>query len=106
MTQDRIVSRCGCCGYHQPGNHDAACPFRGPDHPGGPLLTDEEIEFVRSAGQLWNLLCALVPAGPTREADLGEAVVHIHALQHMVMAQAAARAYPTLFRELGRTVRQ
>jgi len=33
--------------------------------------------------------------------DWTEAAQRIHGLQHMVMAQAAARAFPHLYRELG-----
>ena len=42
--------------------------------------------------------------GPTRAADVGEFVRHIHAIQHMIMAQAAARAYPAEFRLLGESL--
>lgn len=53
------------------------------------------------AGQLWNKLCKVVGDGPTRKADLGELVIHIHAIQQAVMSQAAARAHPDQFRLLG-----
>lgn len=66
------------------------------------LLTDDERAAIHAAGELWGQLCQIVGDGPTREADLGELVVHIHAIQQAVMAQAAARAYPELFRPLGR----
>jgi hypothetical protein len=69
------------------------------------LLTPDEHEAVRLAGELWNALCRIPAGGPTHDADLRELCAHIHAIQHAVMAQAAARAYPTLYRPLGGTLR-
>lgn len=66
-----------------------------------PLLTDAERAAIQKAGDLWGDLCAIVADGPTRDADLAELIVHVHAIQHTVMAQAAARAYPEEFRRLG-----
>jgi len=68
------------------------------------LLTTEEREFVSRLGSLWNDLCMIVDRGATRRSDLDEAIVHVHALQHLVMAQAAARAYPNEFRRLGSVI--
>lgn len=65
------------------------------------LLTAAEHEIVDLAGQLWNKLCKVVGDGNSRESDLGEAVVHIHAIQQFVLSQAAARAYPDRYRPLG-----
>lgn len=39
----------------------------------------------------------------TRETDINEAMHYIHALQNMVLSQAAARAYPSKYRLMGRT---
>jgi hypothetical protein len=69
-----------------------------------PLLTDDERAAIRMAGELWGVLCALVDDGPTRSADLGELILHVHAIQHAVMSQAAARAYPDELRRLGSTL--
>lgn len=69
------------------------------------LLTDRERQAARRAGELWGDLCAIVGDGPTRDADLHELVVHIHAIQHAIMSQAAGRAYPAEFRLLGSTLR-
>ncbi len=69
-----------------------------------PLLTDAEHQVIRLAADLWNALCAAVPDGPTRSADMGELCGHIHAIQHAVMANAAARAFPDLYRRLGSTI--
>lgn len=68
------------------------------------LLTDAERAVIRKAGDLWGDLCAVVETGPTRDADLHELIVHVHAIQHTVMAQAAARAYPDEFRRFGVTL--
>lgn len=68
------------------------------------FLTGAEQAALGLAAQLWNDLCALTGPGATRQRDLDEAVVHIHAIQHMVMANAAARAYPSLYRPLGGTL--
>jgi hypothetical protein len=75
------------------------------EEPENPLLTPAEHAVIDRLGQTWGDICALVEDGPTREADLRELVVHIHALQHAVMAQAAARAYPTSYRRLGSSLR-
>lgn len=65
------------------------------------FLTADERQFVRQAGELYNLACTIVGSGDTRSADVTEFAFHIHGLQHLVMAQAAARAYPGEFRLLG-----
>jgi hypothetical protein len=70
------------------------------------LLTEDEDTAIQAAGHLWNLLCKIVGDGPTRGADLNEMVVHVHAVQHFVMAQAAARAYPNRYRLAGGTIEE
>lgn len=65
------------------------------------LLNESEHAIIEAAGMLWNAICVAIPQGPTRDADLGELVVHIHAIQHTFMANAAARAYPQRYRCLG-----
>lgn len=65
------------------------------------LLTDDEHEFVEQLGRAWNLLCDVVGSGSSRSGDLAEAATHVHALQNLVLAQAAARAYPDRYRLLG-----
>jgi hypothetical protein len=54
--------------------------------------------------ELANAFGRIVGRERTRMHDLAEAVHHIHALQHTIMAQAAARAYPERFRLLGGTL--
>jgi hypothetical protein len=68
------------------------------------VLTPDEHRAIQQAGVLWGTLCAVVADGPTRTADLAELIVHVHAIQHAVMAQAAARAHPDLYRLLGSTL--
>lgn len=68
------------------------------------ILTDAERAAIQKAGELWGDLCAIVAPGSTRTADLDELIIHIHAIQHAVMAQAAARAYPDELRLLGSTI--
>jgi hypothetical protein len=70
------------------------------------LLTQEEHDVVQLAGELWGEICRVIPDGPTREADLRELIIHIHAIQHAVMANAAARAYPDAYRPLGLTIEE
>jgi hypothetical protein len=69
------------------------------------VLTEAEHEAMRMTADLWNHLCsAVVRGGGTRSGDLAELAAHIHGIQHAVMAQAAARAYPDLYRPLGGSV--
>jgi hypothetical protein len=69
------------------------------------LLTPAEHAALRDAGLLYTFIATNVMAdGPTREDDLAELRAPIHAIQRMVLAQAAARAFPEEFRLLGRLV--
>lgn len=87
--------------------HIVACPSRtrAQEATGQPLvaelLTPAEHAAVAKAGELWNDLCAIVADGPARAGDLSELIFHIHAIQRAVLKQAAARAYPDLYRLLG-----
>lgn len=69
-------------------------------------LTPLELKVIEDLGNIWNDLCQVVDGGVTRDADLNEAVHHIHALQKMIMGQAAARAYPSRLRLLGGMIQQ
>lgn len=69
------------------------------------LLTENEHLAIQAAGDLWGMITAIVEEGPPRESDLAELIIHIHAIQHAVMANAAARAYPTQLRRLGATLK-
>jgi hypothetical protein len=68
------------------------------------LLTEAEHRAIDYTAALWHELGEIVGPGPSRAVDLRELVVHIHAIQHAVMSQAAARAYPDRFRLLGGTL--
>lgn len=72
----------------------------------GELLTAAEHAVVEKLGELWGELCAIVDDGRTRDHDCFELVVHVHALQNAVLAQAAARAYPDTYRRLGSSLRE
>lgn len=65
------------------------------------LLTPDEHRAVAMAAELWGQLRVITADGPAREGDLSELVFHIHAIQRAVLKQAAARAYPDLYRLLG-----
>lgn len=67
------------------------------------MLTPKEHEAMTASGRLWGLLTEITGNEPTRAADLNELVVHIHAIQHAIMSQAAGRAYPQEYRLLGET---
>ncbi len=69
------------------------------------LLTDLEHQTLTDLGAVWGQLCKIGGTGPTRPEDLTEAMIHIHALQNLVMAQAAARAYPDRYRLAGESLR-
>jgi len=68
-------------------------------------LADEEREAIRLAGALYTLIqdriCGI---GVTREADLAELRGKVHDIQRLIMAQAAARAYPDELRLMGEVV--
>ena len=69
------------------------------------LLTADEREAVRLAGQLYTLIAGhVVTDGPTRDDNLAEVRAAVHLIQRAVLAQAAARAYPLEFRLLGAVI--
>lgn len=76
-----------------------------PPTPEPGLLTADEHAVMEITADLWNGLCRIAGRGKTREADLTEACAHVHAIQHMILAQAAARAYPEHYRLLGESLR-
>lgn len=69
-------------------------------------LVDVELRAMDLTGNLMVLLTQIVGDGPTREADIREAAYRVHALQNMILAQAAARVYPDRYRLLGETLRE
>lgn len=54
-------------------------------------MTEAELNACRLLGEAWNAMLACGIAN-------SEAAAHIHALQHAVMAQAARRMHPEIFR--------
>jgi DNA-binding GntR family transcriptional regulator len=71
------------------------------------LLTPDEHEAVRQAGLLYTMIAGRIIAdGPTRDHDLAEIRAAIHLIQRAVLAQAAARAFPREFRQLGTVIAQ
>jgi hypothetical protein len=68
------------------------------------LLTDAERKALKMTGELANLVHREVITGPQAANDWNEFAMRIHAVQHMIMAQAAARAYPDEFRLLGNAI--
>ena len=66
------------------------------------LLTEAEQRAMDLTAELAGLLIGdVIGAGASRHGDVSEMVAHIHGIQHAIMAQAAARAYPDRYRLLG-----
>lgn len=65
------------------------------------LLTPDEHRAMDLTAELWGQLCAVAGDASSRRQDLAELATHIHAIQHAVLAQAAARAYPDRYRLMG-----
>lgn len=69
------------------------------------MLTRDEKYAIDLTVELSNLVIQdIIGQGETREGDVREFVAVMHNLQRMIMAQAAARAYPEHYRLLGYTV--
>jgi hypothetical protein len=68
-------------------------------------LSEIELRAMACTAELANLLGKVVGNDRTRAHDLAELVHHVHAIQHAVMAQAAARVYPAMFRRLGEVLK-
>ncbi|GIH95344.1 hypothetical protein ACFFMN_23570 [Planobispora siamensis] len=67
-------------------------------------LTPDELDALSLTADLAGRLALIVGEGRSRAHDLNELLVHVHAIQHAVMAQAAARIYPERFRLLGEEI--
>lgn len=63
-------------------------------------LTPAEHKALELTAGLWNHIIQEV-MGDDGLNDSRELALHIHNIQHMIMAQAAARAYPEKYRLLG-----
>lgn len=67
-----------------------------------PLMTDAEHRAMDLTAQLWDLMVTeVIEDGPAADQDRREFAAQIHAVQHTIMAQVAARAYPDKYRTLG-----
>lgn len=64
-------------------------------------LTMTEQHLLELLGKVHNEFTYVVGRGPSRMQDLTEVCNHVHALQNMVLAQTAARAYPDRYRLMG-----
>jgi hypothetical protein len=69
------------------------------------LLTLAEHHAMKLAAELMGYVAReIIGDGMSRRQDLAELAIHVHGIQNMVMAQAAARAYPDRYRLLGDTL--
>jgi DnaJ-class molecular chaperone len=100
-TSGEMVECSRCSGE---GSLDERWELIGDPDPG--LLTSDELLAMDISARLSNVLLGLIGNGPTSDYDAGEAVANIHAIQHTIMSQAAARSYPKLFRQLGGVIQK
>lgn len=73
-------------------------PEKGPTHE---LLNKDELEALDLLATVAGKIRRIIGDGPHAAGDWAEAADKIHQLQAVIMAQAATRAYPDLFRALG-----
>ena len=68
-------------------------------------LSRAEHKAMDLTAQLWNLMVAdVIGDGAPAEQDRREFAAQIHAVQHAILRQAAARAHPDLYRLLGESL--
>lgn len=65
------------------------------------MLTEYEQEVVDDLAQVYNKFARLMDNGDSRDGDLAEVSMLIHGLEDKVLAQAAARLYPSKYRLMG-----
>jgi hypothetical protein len=66
------------------------------------LLTADERAAVQMAGHLYTFIAQrIMTDGPNMDGDLAELRGATHLIQRAVLANAAARAFPTEIRKLG-----
>lgn len=70
--------------------------------PDSGLLTAREQQLVSLLGDCWSEFIQILGNFTTNPENKREFAAHIHDLQHAIMAQAASRAYPELYRLQGR----
>lgn len=68
------------------------------------MLNDLELKAIGVTTDLIELMSEIIGDGASREGDWAEFASHIHVIQHLIMSQAAARAYPDYLRLLGQTL--
>lgn len=71
---------------------------------GGFWITEQEREIISLLARTYNLFNEVVVDGPSRDGDMNEVALYVHALQRMALGQAAARLFPSEFRVLGGTL--
>lgn len=66
------------------------------------LLSEDELEAMELSAKLAKKVRRIIGDGSDQaQYDWVEAAHRIHSIQHSIMAQAASRAYPERFRQLG-----
>lgn len=70
------------------------------------MLTDIEQKGLKQTADLWKTLGEVVGNGPTRDNDLNELIIHIHAIQRYLLAQSVCREHPTEARLLGEVLKE
>ena len=65
------------------------------------LLTPDEHLALELSAELALLVRKIIGDGPDADYDWAMALDRIHAVEHSILAQAAARAYPEFYRPLG-----
>lgn len=68
------------------------------------LLTPDEHKAIDQAAELNTLIQKIIGSGPNSKSDKQEMELYIHLIQNMIMSQAAARAYPKMYRLLGKSI--
>lgn len=69
------------------------------------LLTRHEHQAMDLTSELWHLITSeIVGEDESREEDLRELAAHVHAIQNAILAQAAGRAFPYLYRTMGEQI--
>lgn len=68
-------------------------------------LNTDEMLALRLTADLVDVMCGrVIGDGASRAGDVREFIAHVHGIQHMIMAQSAARAQPDLLRLLGEVI--
>lgn len=68
------------------------------------FLTDKEHKVIDLMAEVDDLLSEIIGPGASRDGDLAEMTYYIHGIQNAVLAQAAARLYPSHYRLMGEVI--